>query len=147
MSRYVNHNNTKHRPGGKYGQVISQIIKDGVCPFCPEQLANYHKNPILKEGRYWVVTDNMYPYDNAKHHVLLIHKEHIEHFQELSAEAWAELRDLITDLLATRKIPGASLMFRFGETGYTGASVAHLHAMLVSGTGDPEAGPVLARLG
>ena len=52
MSDFVNLDNTAHRPTDTYGNVISQIQKDGVCPFCPESLAKYHKNPILKEGKF-----------------------------------------------------------------------------------------------
>jgi len=74
--KFVNIDNTKRPEGaGKYGNVISQIQKDGVCPFCPEQLKNYHKNPIIEETESWLVTNNMYPYKNAKHHILFIHKK------------------------------------------------------------------------
>ena len=148
MSDFVNHENTEHRPTGTYGNVISQIEKDGVCPFCPESLAKYHKNPILREGAFWLLTDNMYPYEGVKYHELLIHKAHITSFSEISKEAWEELNDFIKKFTGENKIPGATFLMRFGDTRYTGASVSHLHAILVSPDGeDKDRKPIIARIG
>ncbi len=127
------------RPGTHYENVISKIRKDGVCPFCPEQLANYHTNPILRETRHWKATDNMYPYKAARHHVLFIYNKHITHVSEMEDEAWAELFGLYKEEIARRNIEGGTLLFRFGDTRYTGASVGHLHAHLIqSNPDDPE---------
>ncbi|MES2471164.1 MAG: HIT domain-containing protein [Patescibacteria group bacterium] len=137
MSDFVNLNNA--RPGTKYEETINKIKQDGVCPFCPEQLENYHKNPILKETKFWKVTDNMYPYKPTKHHILLIHKDHIKHESELSKEAWLELKDLMDEVCKERNITGGALMMRFGDTQYTGASVSHLHAHIIqSDPSDPD---------
>jgi ATP adenylyltransferase len=146
--KFVNPNNTQHRPDEKYSSVISDIQKDGVCPFCPDQLKKYHKNPIIDETKYWLVTNNMYPYKNAKHHILLIHKNHIENMQEMSAEAWTELHDIFLRAIERSKIPGGTMFIRFGDTKFTGASVTHLHAHLVSSDPDnPEYTPLLTRIG
>jgi diadenosine tetraphosphate (Ap4A) HIT family hydrolase len=148
MSDFVNFDNTAHRSTGRYGDVISQIHKDGVCPFCPESLAKYHKNPILKEGAFWLLTDNMYPYEGAKYHELLIYKTHITSFAEISKEAWDELNDFIRYFTEQHKIPGGTFFMRFGDTRYTGASVSHLHANFVSPDGeDKERKPIIARIG
>jgi ATP adenylyltransferase len=147
MSDFVNFDNTKHRPDGKYANVIAKIKEDGVCPFCPERLAKYHKNPILKEGTFWLLTDNMYPYDGAKYHELLIHKVHITSLDKIAPEAWLELKSLVDWFIAEKKIPGGALLMRFGDTAYTGASVTHLHANLISSSGDADRKPILARIG
>ena len=148
MSDFVNFENTKSRPDGTYGRVINQIAQDGVCPFCPEHLASYHKNPILKEGDHWLLTNNMYPYEGAKYHALLIHKTHITSLAELSSEAWEELKTLGDWYVAENNIPGGAFMMRFGDTRYTGASVQHLHANFVSSHGEnPDRKPILARVG
>lgn len=148
MSDFVNLDNTAHRPTGVYGDVISQIQKDGVCPFCPESLAKYHKNPILKEGKFWLLTDNMYPYEGAKYHVLLIHKTHVTTFAEISEEAWYELDGFIKNFTEEHGIPGGTFIMRFGDTRYTGASVSHLHANLISPDGeDKDRKPIMARVG
>lgn len=146
--QFVNTNNTQHRPDGKYDSVIANIQKDGVCPFCPDQLSKYHKNPIIEETKKWLVTNNMYPYKNAKHHILLIHKEHIQDIKEMSNEAWTELHEIFLRAIERSKIPGGTMFIRFGDTRFTGASVSHLHAHLVSSDPDnPEYTPLLTRIG
>ncbi len=148
MSDFVNAENTKYRPTGVYGEVISQIKKDGVCPFCPESLAKYHKNPIIRDGKFWLLTHNMYPYEGTKYHELLIHKEHITSFAEISREAWDELNDFIKEFTNEKNIPGGTFIMRFGDTRYTGASVAHLHANFVSPDGEnKDRNPIIARIG
>lgn len=117
---------TNARPG-HYSDVISDIAEKKVCPFCKEQIMNFHKKPIVEKD-HWLVTDNMYPYKPAKNHLLLIHKKHIEHVQDISTEAWRELKQIIDSSSKDRAISGGSLMMRFGESQYTGASVLHLHA-------------------
>lgn len=146
---FVNPNNSS-RGGGyeKYKDVIDGISKDGACPFCPENLTRYHKNPILKDGKYWLLTDNMYPYKGAKHHILLIHKSHIEDTDEIEKGAWTELFEIIQSEIKNRNIGGGTFYVRFGNTAYTGASVSHLHANLISPDIDGEnREPIMARVG
>ncbi len=140
--------NTSNARPGVYDSVIKDIAKKKVCPFCPEELANYHKNPILAEEKHWLATDSMYPYKGAKTHILFIHKKHLAHMSELSPEAWAELHALAGKIGKEKGVTGGTLLMRFGDTKYTGASVTHLHAHLISsGPGEPGAEPVLARVG
>ncbi len=134
---FVNGDNA--RPGTAYEGVIDQIRRDGVCPFCADSLRKYHQKPILKETPHWLVTDNMYPYTCARHHVLFIHRAHISHLSELSGEAWAELQGLLKEVCVERDIEGGTILFRFGNTKYTGASVTHLHAHLVQSDPDADA--------
>lgn len=136
MSEFVNLNNA--RPGTQYEKTITQIKQDGVCPFCPEQLAKYHKNPTIKETENWIMTDNMYPYKPVKNHVLFIHKKHITHANQITPEGWAELQTLANFLYSERKMIQGALVMRFGQTQHTGASVSHLHAhILESNPDDP----------
>lgn len=147
---FVNHENTKYRPDGAYGAVISQIAKDGVCPFCPENLKKYHKLPIT-EKKFWYATDNMYPYKPTLAHRLFIHKSHITHICEISPEAWVELQEIIKEESTSKHMVGGSFLCRFGDTHFTGASVNHLHASLVQSnpedpTYDKKAG-IMVRIG
>ncbi|PIR44412.1 MAG: hypothetical protein COV10_04715 [Candidatus Vogelbacteria bacterium CG10_big_fil_rev_8_21_14_0_10_51_16] len=135
-AKYVDPNNA--RPGHAYEGVIKAIAEEKVCPFCPEQLANFHKQPVEIDGIYWLATKNQYPYTCVRHHLLLIHKAHIEHVEELSPEAWVELKEIITKLNRGREIAGGTFMLRFGETTYTGASVTHLHAHIIQSDPDHE---------
>jgi diadenosine tetraphosphate (Ap4A) HIT family hydrolase len=130
--KHVNQNNA--RPGD-YAGVIAGINKDGVCPFCPEHLAKYHKNPI-DEFNFWLVTDNMYPYKPTSKHKLLIHRTHIESIDQISPEAWSELMVIVKKTTTSEKITGGSFLMRFGDTHFTGASVTHLHCHIIQSNPD-----------
>ena len=148
MSTFVNEENTGYRPDNVYGNVIAKIKEDGVCPFCEKNLPNYHKKPILKKGKYWLLTDNMYPYEGAKYHLLFVHREHIDHLRKMTTEAWAELYELVEEAIKERNIKGGAFLMRFGETSYTGASVTHLHANLIVADPSREGSrPIMTRLG
>lgn len=129
---YVNVRNTVFRPDDTYTRVIQNIRKDGVCPFCPANLTRYHKRPIIKDGTHWILTDNMYPYKGAKHHLLFVHKKHVSDIGDITAAGWQELQVLADFIVKKRKIKGGALAMRFGGTSYTGASVSHFHAQLIS---------------
>lgn len=137
MMKYVDSNNA-NRPSGNYARVIDQIAKDGICPFCEENLEKYHKNPLEKK-KYWTVTNNMYPYKPTLHHKLFIHRAHVTHIHQVSAEAWQELREIYLHEVSKNSVDGGTLAMRFGNTKFTGASVSHLHAHLVqSNPDDPD---------
>ncbi len=115
-------------------KVLEQIVADNVCPFCPENLKKYHKKPIIKDGKYWTLTFNQWPYENTKHHFLAIHKTHIEHINDLLPEASQELFELFQYASKENNMPGGAFLMRFGsnpEYGTYGNSVLHLHAHLI----------------
>ena len=51
----------------------------------------------------------------------------------MSSKASKELLDLFNEIVLENKIKGGSLFLRFGDTDYTGGTVEHLHAHLISG--------------
>jgi len=112
-------------------RVMEQIVKDGVCPFCPEHLAKYHKKPILKEGVHWVLTPNQWPYSGAKHHYMLFSKKHLETLEDLTPEAGAEMIELFQGLAKEIGLTGGALAMRFGNEMKFGNSVKHLHVHLI----------------
>ena len=138
MSKFVDQNNTQPPERGEYAKIIGKIANDGVCPFCSEHLAKYHKKP-LENKVFWTITDNMYPYKPSKHHRLIIHREHIAHIDQVSPPAWHELMEIFIKEVAERKITGGTLIMRFGDTKFTGASVSHLHAHIVQSDPDDPA--------
>jgi diadenosine tetraphosphate (Ap4A) HIT family hydrolase len=113
--------------------VMEQIKKEGHCPFCLENLSKYHKNPIIKDGKYWILTDNQWPYSKVKHQVLAIYKKHINHLSEMDPEAGKELLQMFAEESQKRKMDGGGMAMRFGESihGNYGSSVLHLHAHLI----------------
>ncbi len=114
--------------------VMEEIDKQGHCPFCRENLEKYHKNPILKEGKFWILTENQWPYEKIKHQLLAIYKTHIEHIEKMDPEAGKELLEMFKEEAKNRKIPGGGVAMRFGsnpEHGNYGSSVLHIHAHLI----------------
>jgi hypothetical protein len=114
-------------------KVMEEIKEQGHCPFCRENLEKYHKNPILKEGKFWILTENQWPYEKVKHQLLAIYKTHIEHIKEMDPEAGSELFQMFAEETVKRNISGGGVAMRFGssEHGNYGSSVLHIHAHLV----------------
>ncbi len=114
-------------------EVMKEIAEQGHCPFCVENLEKYHKNPILKEGKFWFLTENQWPYEKIKHQLLAIYKTHIEHLSEVVPEAGAELFEMFGEESKKRNMSGGGVAIRFGssEYGNYGSSVLHIHAHLI----------------
>src|SRR3990167_5421861 len=96
-------------------EVMEEIKKQGHCPFCIENLEKYHKNPILKEGKFWILTENQWPYEKIKHQLLAIYKTHIEHIREMDPESGSELLKIFSEEAEKRKIVGGGIAIRFGS--------------------------------
>lgn len=111
--------------------VMEDIINDGVCPFCAEYLAKYHKKEILRTGRHWLLTYNQWPYDNTKLHLLAIAKYHAIHLSDMKPGAAEELFDLLKWAEINFNVSYGGVCMRFGDTKKTGATVDHLHAHLI----------------
>lgn len=131
MNSFINLNNSRREEQKK---VMEQINSEKHCPFCEENLSKYHKKPILAESVHWILTENQWPYDKTRHHLLAIHKKHIEHLKDMSPEAGSELIELFQSESQKRKIEGGGIAIRFGgpnSHGNYGNSVLHLHAHLI----------------
>lgn len=134
---FVNQDNSSSHDEPAYTTLLQKIANDGVCPFCSDNLKKYHKKQLI-EREFWTITDNMYPYQPTKNHLLLIYKKHIVHCSEIENAAWTELNDIIANQTSIPKIKGGVLLMRFGDTQHTGASIAHLHIHIVeSDPADP----------
>lgn len=128
--------------------VMEQIIADDSCPFCLENLRRYHKQPILKEGRYWLLTANQWPYEHTKVHLLVIYKTHIEDLAQLDPAAAVELIELCQWAQREYQVPGGALAMRFGDTRFSAGSVVHLHAQFIQpDLEDPEYQPTRFKIG
>lgn len=115
----------------EYARILKQVIKEGKCPFCPENF-KYHPQPILNKTENWFITQNTWPYQNARCHFLIIGKKHKENFNELSATDWKEIGELTNWAIKKYKITGGGLTMRFGDTRFSGSTVCHLHLHLIS---------------
>lgn len=119
---------------GDYASTLEAIIAGGFCPFCEEHLFKHHKKPLLHKGKYWLVTENAWPYKGARFHFLFIARPHIEKTEDMPPAMWNELQQLYIKLAKHHQLKGATLMVRSGDTKITGASVNHLHAHLIVGS-------------
>lgn len=129
-------------------EIMRQIIKADHCPFCLENLRKYHKEPILKEGKYWIVTKNQWPYRSTKLHLLVIYRDHKIDLAGLDSESGKELLDLLKWAEAEVKVPGGGWSMRFGDTNYSAASVNHIHVQFVQPDLDaPDYKPVRIKIG
>ena len=108
------------------------IRQKGHCPFCPENLSLYHKEPVTWEGKYWLVTDNQWPYPGKNVHKLVISKKHVEDIGELESGASEELVEIVKMTEKETGIRGGAIGFRFGDPILSGASVKHLHFQIIS---------------
>ncbi len=116
---------------GEYRGVIEKILKTGKCPFCKENF-KYHKKPVFKRKDGWFLTEASWPYKNANCHLMVLGEKHHENFAELKKRDFEAISYLVRFAIKKYKIKGGALAIRFGNTDYTGASVAHLHFHLIS---------------
>lgn len=144
------HVDPKNTRSEEYRATLAGIASSGTCPapFCQAR-AEYHRHETILEGRFWKVTRNSFNYQGAEHAFLIVYKEHVSSPMEtVRPESDVELMQIVRSLVRDFKIPGATLMMRFGDTNRTGASVTHLHAHLIAGRErGPDTQPITAWIG
>lgn len=123
--------NMGHARTDEQRAVMQKILEEGHCPFCTENLEKYHQQPIIKEGKYWLLTPNQWPYKFTRLHLLAIAKTHAEKISELPPEAYADLFELLSWAEKEYSLKSGAIGLRFGNTSGTGATVLHLHAHLI----------------
>ena len=129
-------------------QVMRDIISADECPFCLNNLKKYHKQEILKDGKYWILTYNQWPYDFTRLHLLLILKEHAENLSQLDPNAGKEMIEILAWAEKEFKVKGGGIGLRFGDTNYSAGTVNHLHAQfIVPDIDDPNFKPVRLKIG
>ena len=125
------HNNVRTEEQKK---LMQQIEADGVCSFCYEHFQKYHPKPIIKENNSWLLTTNMSPYVGTTHHFFFVYKpSHKINPSDMSREESADLFELVSWVTKEYDIAAGSFFMRFGEAGWNGSSVEHLHAHLIVG--------------
>lgn len=122
--------NARFAKSKEYRKVIETIQSIGECPFCPENF-RFHKNPILKKEHGWMLTENSWPYKHAKKHFIIISPTHTETLTELTSKDMEAILHLSKWAVKKFNIHGGALALRFGDSDYTGATVAHLHAHVI----------------
>ncbi len=111
---------------------MEELERGGICVFCPEHVAEYHRNPVEYSGEHWYLTRNGYPYEGAAAHYLIVARRHVSSFDELPDEAGAELWQIRRELKAQLAPAAIATVERSGDMRFNGGSVAHLHVHLVA---------------
>jgi diadenosine tetraphosphate (Ap4A) HIT family hydrolase len=144
-TQFINLANTREK---EQKSVMKDIAEANHCPFCRKNLCKYHQEPILKEGKFWIVTKNQWPYKHSKHHFLLIYKVHAVSLSDLSPAAGQELFELIAEIEQSFEVKGGGLAMRFGDTDYSAGTISHLHVQLIEpDINDPDFVPVRVKIG
>ncbi|MFH1611860.1 MAG: dihydrofolate reductase [bacterium] len=127
-SSFVNLNNTRHEDQKK---IMEKIQQEEFCPFCPEHCEKSQLTPIIKQGKYWHIRSNKWPYKNTKLHLLLLHNKHAEKLADITHEAAQELFELLQWIEKEHQLQGGAIGLRFGDIRINGATVNHLHAHII----------------
>lgn len=114
----------------EYRRVIGKIASDGECPFCPSHFRHHRKKILQREGS-WFITENSWPYEKTRKHLVIIGTTHKENLSEVTPEDMTSILRLLQWAVRRFKISGGGFAMRFGQTRYTGATVCHLHAHLI----------------
>jgi len=124
--------------GEEQRRYMEELEAAGVCVFCPEHFAAYHREPVELSGEHWYVTRNDYPYGGTRAHYLIVPHRHVRAFEELPDAAGAELWSLKRKLKAQLEPLAVATVERSGDMRYNGGSVAHLHVHFVALDDAPE---------
>lgn len=131
--------------------VMQRLLKQSICPFCPEYIERAEMKPILLRVGYWHVRENRWPYKNTRVHLLFIYNTHAERLGGVPAEAGKELWALGRWAEKEYGADGGGLLLRFGDPKISCATVKHLHAHfivpLIGDRSQPDYQPVRFRVG
>ena len=128
--------------------IMQKIIKNDESPFLLKNLKRYHSHPILKEGKYWYITANKWPYQHTQFHFLIIAQNYWTDIAEITPPAAAEFFDFIQWLKNKYQVSGGGFAMRFGNTDYSAATIDHLHAhFIVPDLQAPDYEPVRFKIG
>lgn len=103
-----------------------------ICVFCPEHVAEYHREPVEWSGEFFYVTKNDYPYAGTVAHYLIVPHRHVTSFDELPDAAGAELWAIKRRLREQLAPLAVATVERSGDMRFNGGSVAHLHTHFVA---------------
>lgn len=137
----------EHGRSEQQREVMRRIVEDGVDPFDWNNLSKYHVQPVLKKGVYWLVTPNDNPYEGSTLHLLLIYRDRIDSFAEMSLTGWMELLGMVRWIQREYGVSYGALVMRFGELALSGASVDHPHMHVIVGGDSNQAAKLKVSIG
>ncbi len=124
MSIHLDLDNARHED---QKSKMREYLASGVSPFLPEKINCDGQQPILKQGQYWYIVRNRWPYPHTLHHYLIISNEYWTSLDQVVPAAGSELITLTQWLCQHLQAQGGAICLRFGDTNYSGGTVDHLH--------------------
>ena len=124
---------------GKQRLIMEELAVTGECFLCQDVILRVaEKYPgvaslPIHEGKHWFIKHNDFPYQGTKLHVLIVPKRHVTNIEDLEIWEFVELKEMVAWVNTTFAVVGASMILRYGETSYTGATLTHLHFHIFHG--------------
>lgn len=119
-------------------RIMEEVASRGECFLCPESLKkeslrNKTSTTPIFEGVHWYIKRNDFPYEGTELHLLIVPKKHVEKLEDLLAEEFLELQEMVRWANKTFEVRGGSMFVRYGDMSYTSATYKHLHFHLLHG--------------
>ncbi len=104
-----------------------QRLQSGTCPFCE---LDGNVNRIVCQNGSWFAWPNPWPQPGQTHHLVIAHRRHIRHVEELDPDTdWRDLGKIVDELTSRcYRIAGGVFAMRFGDPKFSLASEEHLHS-------------------
>ena len=111
----------------------------GICLFCPAALREHARQQVIFETRHWAVTPNEFPYRGTRLHLLVVPHQHVNDMLDLGDDARSDFWTALRAIRERFDLDHYGLGVRNGNCGFTGATIAHVHAHVL--VGDPALDP------
>ena len=115
---------TNARTAEQRGHMTATLGK-GECPFCK---VDEKINKIIKEGVYWRMWHNPFPYPHHRQHIVIASIKHINQLSKIPPQIGWELIEFLAWAEKEFGIPGGAFVMRFGSLEYNAGTLTHLHA-------------------
>ena len=113
----------------EYYAHMQETVAKGVCCFCDKEAK---EKTCIKEGEFWWIKPNDFPYRRHAHHFVIVlkgdHYSTENDLSNISPDAWAELGKIIQWAAKKYGILGGGIVLRFGLRRYNASTLTHVHA-------------------
>jgi len=108
-------------------KAMQETVGKGKCPFCDYETL---RKTAIKEGEFWIMKSNDFPYKHHRSHLVIVYKRHSKDndIMAVPPEAWAELGKIFKWAVKKFRMKGGGLVMRFGDPEHNASTIRHLHA-------------------
>ena len=113
----------------KYHAHMKKTVGEGICPFCDK---NAKEKTCIKDGKFWWIKPNDFPYRRHAHHLIMVlkgkHSSKENDISNICPESWTEFGKIIQWAVQKYSILGGGIVLRFGLRKYNASTLTHVHA-------------------